>query len=46
MWTFSFSGLDMYKGRLDNCSPTGPNEAVRVGTLLLWCLYDGDKKKR
>ena len=28
-----------YKGRTDNNSPTGPNEAVRVATLYYYDIY-------
>ena len=34
-----------YKGRTDSSSPTGPNKAVRVATLLLNnYLLDRDKR--
>ena len=30
-----WTSTKQYKGRTDNNSPTGPNEAVRLATLLL-----------
>ena len=33
-----------YKVRTDNNSPTEPNEAVNVATLLLLYLLDRDKR--